>query len=367
MKKVFFLTIMMLAMFGNMQAQTLIPEVITLSNLHVYPKDLGYFTAIPDSIIAVINQSTSYGYNDWRVPTIKEMALMKTNWDKIPGLANGTYMTSDGQRSGILRLVSTGKTFAEKQQEKSRKEAKTFIPDEKKPKKQDGQKQQGAEQKKQDEQKQQGTEQKKQDGQKQQGTEPKKQDGQKQQGTEQKKQEGQKQKNLTQTSATEKSGGTSQQSKQNTPPYAASARTWKFGNQTWSDAIHMPECNRESFAKSDTDPQCRSYTEGDITRYYYNWEYVSVNKDKMCPYPWRVPTREDFETLMENKSTGFPDIWGYGGRANGSAMENGIYYAYYWSSTEDGSQRAIQLKYASGGTTVERILKYYGHQVRCVK
>jgi hypothetical protein len=46
---------------------------------------------------------------------------------------------------------------------------------------------------------------------------------------------------------------------QNTPPYAASAQTWTFGNQTWSDAIHMPGCNKESLIDL-YDPDCCSYT-----------------------------------------------------------------------------------------------------------
>jgi hypothetical protein len=30
-----------------------------------------------------------------------------------------------------------------------------------------------------------------------------------------------------------------------TPPYAASTKTWQFGEQLWSDAIHEPLCNKE--------------------------------------------------------------------------------------------------------------------------
>jgi hypothetical protein len=37
---------------------------------------------------------------------------------------------------------------------------------------------------------------------------------------------------------------------QNTPPHAASAKTWTVGEQTWSDVIHMPECNKEIFKEA---------------------------------------------------------------------------------------------------------------------
>lgn len=156
---------------------------------------------------------------------------------------------------------------------------------------------------------------------------------------------------------------------QNTPPYAASAKTWAFGDQTWSDAIQIPACNKESFTKSDNEPHCRSYTEGGNTWYYYNWEYVSRNVATMCPAPWRVPTNEDFDTLRKNTRKGLSNGWGYGGRANANAMENVSLYGYYWSSTDKSSLRAIYIYYGKDGMGmyVGPIQKYYGHQVRCVK
>jgi hypothetical protein len=405
MKNLFFLTIMTLALFGNMQAQTLTPKVVTLGNLRVYPTDLGYFPAVPDSVIAAINQKTSYGYDNWRVPTAKEMALMIENWDKIPGLTNKTYMTSDWQRSGNLRLVSTVKILAEKEQEKTRKPPKPEPPIGHRPPKgqePDGQKRQAEEQKP-DGQKQQAEGQKpdgqkrqpegkkpdgqkqppkgqKPDGQKQQAEEQKP-DGQKQQAEEQKpdgqkrQTEGKKPDGQKQPPKGQKPDGQKQQAEEQkadgqkgkTPPHAASAKTWVIGDQTWSDAIRIPECNKASFIKSETEPDCRSYTEGGNTWYYYNWEYVSRYAAKLCPSPWRMPTKEDFDILTENKSTGFPDIWGYGGRANASAMENVSVHGNYWSSTENSSQTGNQMYYGSSGIFVGRFIKFYGDQVRCVK
>ena len=65
-----------------------------------------------NEIVDKFSFDVPHGYNDWRVPTIEEMALIKANKTKITGIGNGEYMTSDGQHSGILRLVTTGKAFA---------------------------------------------------------------------------------------------------------------------------------------------------------------------------------------------------------------------------------------------------------------
>ena len=84
-----------------------------------------------------------------------------------------------------------------------------------------------------------------------------------------------------------------------TPPHAASTKTWVFGDQVWSDAIRIPECNKTSFEDSYTDPQCRSHTYRSKTWYYYNWPYVNAHGEQLCPSPWRVPTHEDFIDLSD--------------------------------------------------------------------
>jgi hypothetical protein len=167
---------------------------------------------------------------------------------------------------------------------------------------------------------------------------------------------------------------------QNTPPNAASTIIWVIGEQSWSAAIRMPECHKETFKDSDTEPDCRSYTEEGKTWYYYNWAYVNEYKAKMCPSPWRVPTMEDFKKLVSNtNNTTLVDAWGYGGYA---AMSDVSSHAYYWSSTEtsSGSNFAYYLNYYSSNTNDAYNLRYYsdslgvannykylGFQVRCVK
>jgi hypothetical protein len=159
---------------------------------------------------------------------------------------------------------------------------------------------------------------------------------------------------------------------QNTPPHAASNKTWTFGNQTWSDAIHIPKCKKAGFIQSLTEPECRSYTENGKTMYYYNWSYVYANKNTMCPSPWRVPTKSDFGILAKNTTySALISAWGYGGHCSSSgALYGQGSLACYWSSTEysSGSTGAYYLDYDSSGVYPQNLTnKNLGFQVRCVK
>jgi hypothetical protein len=147
------------------------------------------------------------------------------------------------------------------------------------------------------------------------------------------------------------------------PPHAASKKAWVFGDQTWSDAIHIPACNKGNFIESNTSPDCRSLAGW----HYYNWPYVNANATTLCPSPWRVPTVTDFTTLVSNTTdAALINAWGYGGRANGSDMEYVTSYAFYWSSTENGNL-AYNLLYYSGYLVAGGNYKDVGLQVRCVK
>jgi hypothetical protein len=155
---------------------------------------------------------------------------------------------------------------------------------------------------------------------------------------------------------------------QNTPPNAANTIIWVIGEQSWSAAIRMPECNKDTFDDSYTDPQCRSYTEEGKTWYYYNWAYVNANKERMCPSPWRVPTIADMETLESNSNeNALIDAWGYGGSAGGGSVSvNSDENAVYWSS-EGGTVFATLLIYNNDALFVYVDYKSHGVQVRCVK
>jgi hypothetical protein len=158
----------------------------------------------------------------------------------------------------------------------------------------------------------------------------------------------------------------------NAPPYATSKKVWTFGDQTWSDAIHCPECNIESFEDSYNVPQCYSYTADRKTRYFYNWAYVKQNADVLCPSPWRVPSQSDIASLADNTTPyALTEAWEgpYGDvcKFEGNPGISGG-NPYYWSSTEHNSSFAYYLYHNC--ESVEHQSYYYkntGWRVRCVR
>jgi hypothetical protein len=161
------------------------------------------------------------------------------------------------------------------------------------------------------------------------------------------------------------------QAARTTPPNAASSQTWTFGNQLWSDAIHVPTCTGgTSFTESDTGPKCRSYTEGANTWFYYNWYYVNQNAAVLCPSPWRVPTQSDFNTLKDNTTNAtLINTWGYGGLYFDTSYDSDS-MAGYWSATwnsNDPISNAWYLNYAHNAFVVTFYPLPMGMQVRCVK
>lgn len=96
-------------------ARKLSAPVQLLGYLWVHTEDLGDFKSQPHSVIANVNAQSPYGRNNWRIPTPDELAVMEKNADKI-GLGDDIYMATNSS-NGVLRLVSTGKSVAEKEQE----------------------------------------------------------------------------------------------------------------------------------------------------------------------------------------------------------------------------------------------------------
>lgn len=78
--------------------------------LHVFPNELGVFQSEPTNIIANINAQKMHGYNDWRLPTNEELSLLLAN-----GYLSGAQYMSKEKTSGMVLLVTTGKTVAEKE------------------------------------------------------------------------------------------------------------------------------------------------------------------------------------------------------------------------------------------------------------
>ncbi|MEE1184402.1 MAG: hypothetical protein UHZ06_07990 [Paludibacteraceae bacterium] len=78
--------------------------------LHVFPNELGVFQSAPTNVIANINAQKMHGYNDWRLPTNEELSLLLAN-----GYLSGAQYMSKEKTSGMVLLVTTGKTVAEKE------------------------------------------------------------------------------------------------------------------------------------------------------------------------------------------------------------------------------------------------------------
>ncbi|MCL2413910.1 MAG: hypothetical protein FWC94_01475 [Bacteroidales bacterium] len=137
-----------------------------------------------------------------------------------------------------------------------------------------------------------------------------------------------------------------------------------------------------------------------ITGDFFSWCAVVRFGDKLCPYPWRVPSREDFEVLHENLglilppsaggmveggSTGtytgpspgspalptFGGIW-QGARWTGSARPQGMDQtaSTYWSSTfrsaEIGTQ-SHRLSFNNNSWPNGGSPRNHGYAVRCVR
>jgi hypothetical protein len=80
-------------------------------------------------------------------------------------------------------------------------------------------------------------------------------------------------------------------------------RTVSRGNltQTWSYPVEASKCQKSTFEGASSaisyNADCRSNPEG-YRGSFFSWCAVSRFKDSLCPYPWRVPTRDDFRNLF---------------------------------------------------------------------
>ena len=79
-------------------------EVVILQDyLYVYPEHLGDYTnSMGDytyskvlKMCDSINLANSYGFSDWRLPTIAELEMIQSNFSEIEGLQVGGYMSNE--------------------------------------------------------------------------------------------------------------------------------------------------------------------------------------------------------------------------------------------------------------------------------
>jgi hypothetical protein len=154
---------------------------------------------------------------------------------------------------------------------------------------------------------------------------------------------------------------------QNTPPHAASKKTWVIKangvTQIWSDHVNLPDCNKADYhgysVYSGEDDDCRKNVTG---RYYlYSFYYVFRHAKKLCPSPWRVPTKKDFVVVVNST-----DDWG--GVNGGTCDDKGNIYDFgseYWSKTK--ADEFYGWYYDATARRVNTISFVRGKGVRCVR
>ena len=164
-----------------------------------------------------------------------------------------------------------------------------------------------------------------------------------------------------------------------TPPPNAGTKTYTCGNQKWSEPVRIAECNKTSFTNDNMAAHCRSNNVNRVTIYYYNWRYVAAyGSTTMCPTPWRIPTRADFQTLVQclgsspTNGVYFPATAPWGGSLGGYASNNKVYEtyrAYYWTGSRDGSYYNVYFFAVDDPSldTNSSLEMRYGMQVRCVQ
>jgi hypothetical protein len=160
------------------------------------------------------------------------------------------------------------------------------------------------------------------------------------------------------------------------PPCAASTQTRVFGPQRWSDrmACGPSNCTSASTMSPNTvNPPAQYIYYSGNGRYYYNWTCVNVAQATMCPYPWRIPTQSDINTLLGNSTpAALISAWGFGGTHSvGSTPSAENTHGGYWSSTvyPSNTDEAYRLGYFRldyDASLLTHSLKGHGYQARCV-
>jgi len=160
--------------------------------------------------------------------------------------------------------------------------------------------------------------------------------------------------------------------------------------QIWSDAVQTDSCsNKTSYSGGDWQTlnfniDCRSNPNfpGDL----FSWQAVNSLRNQLCPYPWRVPTQQDFINLdIALGGTGnsrddtsqfvidnYIDRWG--GAFGGLCTSNGMFsnqptWGNYWSQSEVSTGVGFSLGFGIIGVVNPQAWfnKYFGLALRCVR
>jgi len=118
-----------------------------------------------------------------------------------------------------------------------------------------------------------------------------------------------------------------------------STKTWKIGDQEWSDVVIASACQKTRFdggSEKNFNADCRKNDGyGDL----FSWCAVVRFRNQLCPGNWNVPNASDFSKLIKNGNDVIENSWGisYGGscRRNGEIVTPATgAAAHYWSRDE---------------------------------
>jgi len=194
---------------------------------------------------------------------------------------------------------------------------------------------------------------------------------------------------------------TQQGCNQNTPGWGKSLGTVTFhsqghnvvvsGNgitQTWSGAVTATNCQKTTFAGGSTgnfNADCRSNNSG-FPGDLFSWCAVVRFADELCPYPWRVPTLQDFidldiamggngnirgdtpQFVQDNYITRWGGAFGGYCSSDGTLLNQGI-WGIYWSQTENYATNGRILFFSTSGNISPQgwNAKVVGLTLRCVR
>jgi hypothetical protein len=109
--------------------------------------------------------------------------------------------------------------------------------------------------------------------------------------------------------------------------------TWVYGSRSYSVALRYPAsgCTATSTLSTANPPPAQYKIGEDRFGYYYNWTCVKAGEKELCPDPWRVPSRSDFQTLYNNATR--EDLvadWGLPGYWLGDSLRE-TYRGFLWA------------------------------------
>ncbi|MCL2413909.1 MAG: hypothetical protein FWC94_01465 [Bacteroidales bacterium] len=161
--------------------------------------------------------------------------------------------------------------------------------------------------------------------------------------------------------------------------------------QIWSDAVTASGCQKTTF-KGGTEEEgvwtfhvdCRSNPgfKGDL----FSWQAVYELRDQLCPYPWRVPTMQDFidldiamggtgrnrgdrpEFVIDNYINRWGGAFGGGSGPTGTLWHQNS-WGDYWSQSTTDCGYGIYLFFSKLGSVGPRDWdsRADGLKLRCVK